>query len=238
MQSDFWLERWRTGQLGWHREDVNPALVRHWPSVGLDPASKVLVPLCGKTRDMAWLAHAGHEVLGCELSAIAAREFFTDSNLGPHSRRESRFVRHRGGSVTILEGDVFDLDQATLAGIEGVYDRGALVALPPDMRRRYAAMLARLLPPGVRTLLLTLEYDQSRIAGPPFSVPEVEVHELYDGHEIGKLFTEDTTEAPPRFAAAGLGGPDSPVRQKVWRIVPRTDRHGTPVRSRTQSTIP
>ena len=139
MHSDFWLERWRTHQLGWHRDEVNPALVRHWPSVGLDPASKVLVPLCGKTRDMAWLADAGHEVLGCELSDIAAREFFSESNLVPDSRREGRFVRHRGGSVTILEGDVFDLDRSTLADIGGVYDRGALVRTAA----RHAAALRR-----------------------------------------------------------------------------------------------
>lgn len=222
MNKDFWQERWQTHQLGWHRDDVNPLLIAHWPSLETAAGSRVFVPLCGKTLDMGYLVAEGYEVLGCELSSIAVDEFFTEAGVVYESAQEGRFIRHRGGSITILEGDVFDLDASLLNDVSAVYDRGALIALPPDMRRRYAELLLRALPQSARMLLLTLEYDQSRIGGPPFSVPDKEVREMYGAsHETVKLFTEVTEEIPPRFAEMGLGGASSPVRQAVWKIVPR-----------------
>ena len=222
MEQSFWLERWQSNQLGWHREDVNPLLRAHWPRLGLAPRSRVFVPLCGKTLDMGYLASEGHEVLGCELSGIAARAFFAEAGIERRHRQEGHFARHEGGGVTILEGDLFNLDNALLAGVAGVFDRGALVALPPDTRARYVAHMKRVLPRSAQTLLISLEYDQSRIGGPPFSVVEAEVRDLYDEtHEVELLCSENTEEIPPRFTEAGLGGPSSPVRQTAWAMRPR-----------------
>lgn len=222
MEREFWLERWREHQLGWHRDDVNPLLTEYWSSLELGAGSKVFVPLCGKTLDMGYLASLGHEVLGCELSSIAVREFFTEAGIVYESVQEGRFVRHRGGSITILQGDVFDLDASLLSGVAAVYDRGALIALPPDMRGRYVELLMSGLPQSVRTLLLSLEYDQSLVGGPPFSVPEAQVRATYgESHEVTRLFSEVTPEIPPRFSELGLGGSSSPVRQMVWKIVRR-----------------
>ena len=222
MHREFWLARWQEHQLGWHRDDVNPLLIAHLSSLELDPDSKLFVPLCGKTLDMGYLAGERYEVLGCELSPIAVSELFDEAGVAYESVPEGRFVRHQGGSVTLLEGDVFDLDSSLLAGVAAVYDRGALIALPPDMRRRYVDLLMNALPQSARTLLLSLEYDQSRVGGPPFSVSEEEVHALYaERYKVTKLFTETTEEVPPRFTDAGLGGSSSPVRQTVWKIAPR-----------------
>ena len=222
MNREFWLERWQSHQLGWHRDDVNPLLIEFWPKLEIEAGSKVFVPLCGKTLDMGYLAAEGYEVLGCELSAIAVNEFFGEAGVVHESVQEGRFVRHQSGSITILEGDVFDLNASLLGGVAAVYDRGALIALPPDMRRRYAELLMSALPQSARTLLLSLEYDQSLIGGPPFSVLEEEVRQIFGGsHDVTKLFTEVTKEVPPRFAEVGLGGSSSPVRQIVWKIVPR-----------------
>ncbi len=226
MEQSFWLERWQSHQLGWHRQDVNPLLCAHWSSLGLEPSAKVFVPLCGKTLDMWHLAEQGHEVLGCELSGIAAKEFFTEAGIVRAHRQAGHFVRHQGGGVTLLEGDLFHLDSALLAGVEGVFDRGALVALPSEMRIRYVAHVMRVLPCSAQTLLISLEYDQSRIGGPPFSVAAEEVHELYDDtYQVELLYSEDTEEIPPRFAEAGLGDQSSPVRQKVWTIRPSVLSH-------------
>ncbi len=222
MNKEFWLERWQTHQLGWHRDDVNPLLIAHWSHLKIETGSMVFVPLCGKTLDMCYLAAEGYRVLGCELSSIAVKEFFAEAQVSYESVQHGRFVRHQGGAITILEGDVFDLDASVLDGVNAAYDRGALIALPPDMRRCYAELLMGALPQSARTLLLTLEYDQSLVGGPPFCVPEEEVQEIYGGcHAVTKLFTEVTREVPPRFAELGLGGSSSPVRQKVWKIVPR-----------------
>lgn len=222
MNKEFWLERWRAHQLGWHRDDVNPLLIEHWPSLEVESGARVFVPLCGKTLDMGYLAGEGFEVLGCELSSIAVGEFFEEAGIACESSPEGRFVRHQGGAITIFEGDVFDLDESLLRGVAAVYDRGSLIALPPNVRRPYAEHLMRALPQSAHTLLLSLEYDQSRIGGPPFSVPEKEVQAIYGGsHEVIKLITEETEEVPPRFAEVGVGASSSPVRQVVWKITPR-----------------
>ena len=49
-------------------------------------------------------------------------------------------------NIELLVGDFFALTAADLAGVAGVYDRAALVALPPKMREDYVRLLAELLP--------------------------------------------------------------------------------------------
>ena len=219
MDQEFWLSRWREKNLGWHREDINPLIVQYWPSLGLAHGSKVFLPLCGKTLDMGYLASLGHQVLGCELSGIAAREFFEDANLAFEQRQEGGFVRYAGDGISILQGDVFSLDAHLLAGTLGVFDRGALIALPPEVRKEYAAHLTSVLPGLARLLLVTLEYDQSLTSGPPFSVPEAEVRATFGkSYQIDKLLEEETSEIPPRFVEAGCGKPGSPVIQAVWKL--------------------
>ena len=41
----------------------------------------ILVPLCGKTLDITWICEKGHNVVGCDLSDVAAREFFEENNI-------------------------------------------------------------------------------------------------------------------------------------------------------------
>lgn len=222
MERDFWLSRWQEGRLGWHREDINPLIVEHWKSLGLAAESRVFLPLCGKTLDMGYLASLGHRVLGCELSGKAVQEFFAEADMPYQTREESEFMRHVGNGITILQGDVFDLDADLLSGVVGVFDRGALIALPPTMRKDYVAHLTAVLPEGARILLVTLEYDQALTDGPPFSVPEREIRDLYAGRFLmTNLVDEETSEIPPRFAEAGCGGSGSPVRQAVWKLTPR-----------------
>ena len=57
-----------------------------------------------------------------------------------------------------------------------VYDRAALIALPPAMRQRYAQLLCERLPAHVKVLLITLEFEGEQ--GPPFSVYQAEVEQL------------------------------------------------------------
>ena len=109
MQADFWLERWRQGQIGWHQPDVHPALLKYWPGLDVDPSKRVFVPLCGRSLDMIWLARRGHPVLGVELSPIAASEFFSHESLSASQSPAGRFVRHTAGRYEILKGDFFDL---------------------------------------------------------------------------------------------------------------------------------
>lgn len=178
MEPDFWRQRWREGRIGFHRAEVLPSLVRYWPTLALPAGSTVFVPLCGKSRDMAWLAAQGHRVVGVELVGSALQAFFEAEGLSPESdtlaTAGGSLVRHRAGPYTLFEGDLFDLDAAMLGDVAAIYDRAALIALPPDLRRRYVAHLDRIAPKASQ-LLVCLEYGEGEHEGPPFSVDAVEV---------------------------------------------------------------
>lgn len=182
MDHDFWLGRWQNGEIGFHQPKVQPALKAHWPRLTLQHSATVLVPLCGKSVDMTWLAEQGHRVIGSELSERAIDAFFSEQGLKPRSRTESAFVVKSAGSIEVWCGDFFALDAKGLPTIDAVYDRAALVAMPPELQPRYAQKIAELTPPGGQVLLLGLDYNPSEMSGPPFSIPEARVRELFGKH--------------------------------------------------------
>ncbi len=205
MQRDFWLNRWRSEQTGFHRSEVMPLLARHWQRLELDQNARVLVPLAGKSLDMIWLADQGYRVLGVELSPRAVAQFLQENQLQAREF-ESPLGRHFDtGAIELICGDVFDLDKAAIADCSAVYDRAALIALPPDMRRSYSAHLSAILPARCRMLLITLDYVQQQMDGPPFAVGEDEVRELYGkAWHIECLEQRDILDSEPRFAERGL----------------------------------
>jgi thiopurine S-methyltransferase len=215
MDPDFWQQRWQEGRIGFHQARVTPLLEQHWESVGVPAGARVFVPLAGKSLDMAWLASRGHEVLGVELSRLAVEQFFGEHGLDPEVR-ESVYGRHyRAGGIELVCGDAFALDHEALAGCAGVFDRAALIALPPQLRQRYATELYARLPCGCRGLLVTLEYPQHEKDGPPFSVPAGEVHALYDADwQVDLLERRDILDEQPDFAAEGV----TSLHTAAWRL--------------------
>ncbi|MEN1944914.1 thiopurine S-methyltransferase [Luteimonas sp. MJ293] len=205
MEPDFWHERWQAGRIGFHQDRPLPLLCKHWPALELAPDSRVFVPLCGKSVDMAWLAERGHRVLGVELSEVAVRQFFDDCGLAP-ATHDSRFgIHYSAGPFELICGDAFALDEAALADCAAVYDRAALIALPPEMRARYADTLWRRLPAGCDGLLITLEYPQEQKNGPPFSVIEAEVRQLLEPEwDVSVLERRDILANEDRFREAGV----------------------------------
>lgn len=205
MDKDFWQQRWREGQIGFHQTRVMPLLQKHWPALGLPPDSRVLVPLAGKSLDVAWLAEQGHHVLAVEFAAIAVEQFFAEQGLTP-AIHDSMLGRHyTAGRIEFICGDIFDLDAATLAGCVGCYDRAALVALPSGMRRHYVSHVYGSLPDRCRALLLTLDYTQAQMDGPPFAVGDEEIARLFTPEwHVDKLETRDILGQEPRFADRGL----------------------------------
>lgn len=178
MQPEFWHTRWDRNQIGFHLEEVNSCLQQFWPGLGLAPGARVLVPLCGKSLDMSWLAAQGYQVLGVELSEIAVERFFSEQQVVPSIRQERGFKVYEAGPVALWCGDFFALTPEAVADCTGLYDRAALIALPAEMRETYTQHLSRILPAGCKGLLITLDYDQSEMKGPPFSVPDAEVKSL------------------------------------------------------------
>ena len=179
MQPDFWHQRWADNQIGFHQSAPTPLLLKHWPALGITLGAQVFVPLAGKSLDMAWLASQGHRVLGVELSQLAVEQFFAEHDLQP-GIRETKYGRHyTANGIELICGDAFALDADALRDCAAVFDRAALIALPPELRERYASELYASLPTGSRGLLVTLEYPQEERPGPPFSVTEDEVRALY-----------------------------------------------------------
>lgn len=205
MEERFWLERWERQEIGFHQRSINTHLLRFWPELGLARDKGVFVPLCGKSTDMIWLHAQGHPVLGVELSPVAVAAFFTENGLAPQRRRQGKFDVAESDGIRIFRGDFFDLTADDLAGFEAVYDRAALIAMPPAMRERYAAHMARILPSGTRMLLLTVEYPQEQMQGPPFSVPLAEVERLYGSRaDVRLLSRDDVLSKVPEFAERGV----------------------------------
>lgn len=200
-----WLQRWREQRIGFHQSRVSPLLEQHWDALGATSDARVFVPLCGKTLDMAWLAARGHRVLGVELAEAAVRQFFDEQRLEPVVQASALGMHFTSGPYELIVGDAFALDPATLADCGAAFDRGALIALPPDLRRTYAATAYARLPPGCRALAITLEYPQTEKIGPPFSVAEPEVRALFEGDwSVDVLERRDILDREPGFVADGV----------------------------------
>jgi thiopurine S-methyltransferase len=218
MEPEFWQQRWDEGRTGWHLEEVNRLLLKHWPALALPEEAPVLVPLAGKSLDMAWLAAEGYPVLGVELSLDACREFFEERGLEPEEIDEPDFTRLGVAHLQLLAGDVFALKAEHVDGVAAVYDRAALIALPEAMRHRYVEHVYGLLPAGTKALLITLEYPEDEREGPPFNVGEPEVRALFEPRwQVDLLERRDILEHEPRFAIEGV----SALHTCVYRLSAR-----------------
>lgn len=205
MDPQFWLHRWQQGQTGWHRDGVMPLLEQHWHTLGLAPGSRILVPLCGKSLDMPWLASQGHRVLGVDLSPLAIQQFFAEHQLCAQVHEAADGTHYVAGAIEIIRGDIFGVAAATLASCTGVYDRAAVIALPATMRERYARQVYARLPAGAQALMITLDYPQAEMDGPPFSVDQGEVQRLFaGGWDIAQLERRDILHSQPSFSAQGV----------------------------------
>lgn len=216
MDADFWRERWRTGQLGFHQTEVNAHLAAHYAKLTCAPPAgtpaRILVPLCGKSVDLAYLAGRGHEVIGIELVQTAADAFFEEQGRTAQVTRDGPHTRLSDGNVEIVVGDFFDLTPAELGTFDGIWDRAALVALPPELRARYAPHLASFVERGARLLLVTFVFDGPPV-GPPHSVPEGEVRELFGPYfALEHLDDRDLLPESPRFRERGV----TSLREHVW----------------------
>lgn len=193
MEHAFWHSRWEEGRIGFHQKEINEQLQAHWSALNLDVDTRVLVPLCGKSRDMLWLREQGCSVLGVELNQGACEAFFSENGAEAEVGESASCRAYRCDSIELLCGDMLALDATRFEEIGAVYDRAALVALPPEMRKAYAQMLCERLPAGVSMLVITMEFAGDQ--GPPFAIAEAEVRELYgERFDISRL--SETEEGP------------------------------------------
>ena len=181
MDRHFWKQRWENNEIGFHQSEVNPLLIELFKQLLLAKGNRVFVPLCGKTLDIAWLLSKGHCVAGAELSQVAVEQLFIELGIKPNISSLGNIDRYSAKNIDIFVGDIFNLSRQVLGPVDAIYDRAALVALPEEMRQKYTLHLLTISNKAPQ-LLLSYEYDQSLMAGPPFSISHVEVKQHYADH--------------------------------------------------------
>lgn len=198
-----WSSRWESDQIPFHQATFTDYLERYANHLfGSDPIERVYLPLCGKSLDMVFLADRATHVVGVEFVEQAVIDFFSERGLEPTVDSNAE-TRYHSGQYTLFAADFFAITNEHLGAVDAVFDRAALVALDPETRIRYAQHLATLLEPGATMLLITFDYDQSIMNGPPFSVPTEEVHALFnEAFSIEHLETSDVLN--DQFRAQGL----------------------------------
>lgn len=209
MDPKFWHDRWSANQIGFHQKTVNALLTAHLSKLSLAPGSRVFVPLCGKSRDIGWLLSQGHAVAGAELSGLAIEQLFADLDIAPTRTQMGQLEHFSAPGLDIFVGDIFDLATVQLGPVDAIFDRAALVALPAPMRARYARHLTELTQTAPQ-LLITFDYDQAAMDGPPFSVPAQEVAQLY-----GDAYTIACQDQVP--VEGGLKG-HCPATEVAWTL--------------------
>lgn len=214
MDPEFWLARWARNDIGFHQEDINTLLTDWWPKV-VPRAGTVLVPLCGKSRDMLWLRAQRLQVIGVEVSELAVRAFFEENALSPMCREREGFSVWEADGLALWCGDFFGLRPEWLGAVNAYYDRAALIALPPALRAAYVSHLATLLPRGTRGLLVTLEYDQAEMEGPPFSVTAAELEQHFGAQfTLAHMHSRDKLVGESRYKQKGL----SALTEKAYAV--------------------
>lgn len=212
MHANYWHERWQSNRIGFHEENTNPTLEKHFDQLGLQPSSRIFVPLCGKSLDMIWLLSQGHQVIGAELNPLAIQQFFTSISLTPSTTSLGDVTCHHVEHLTIFEGDIFKLSASLVGHIDAIYDRAALVALPKTMRPDYTKHL-QTITETAQQLLITYEYPEDAMQGPPFSVSADEVQQHYkQAYTIELLETIPTSNQRMKTAQAN---------EKVWQLSPQ-----------------
>ncbi len=217
MEAEFWHERWNNNEIGFHQEKVNTYLQCYWPQLSLCPGSRILVPLCGKSLDMCWLLEQGYRVLGVELHNHAVENFFSENGLAASCQQSGSFRVWRHPEIEILQGDFMALTAQQTTEIRCVYDRAAMIALPSEMRRDYCRHLQKIISPATEILLITLEYPQMEMSGPPFSVTEAEIIAAYgSSREVRCLASRDILMENQSFIEKGV----TKLEEKVYHLPP------------------
>lgn len=211
MDQSFWYQKWKNNEIAFHESEANPLLTNYFKELSLAEGSRVFLPLCGKTLDIAWLLSNGYRVAGAELSKIAIEQLFAELGVDPEITRVGETDHYSAQNIDIFVGDIFSLYGEIPGKVHAVYDRAALVALPEKIRKRYTAHLMEITGKA-QQLLICYDYDQSLMEGPPFSISTEEVHQHYSTHYNVNLIAS-------REVAGGLKGKCA-AKENVWLLKP------------------
>jgi len=198
-----WESRWKEGRIGFHLTEVNSYLIRHCNQILNKTSEKILVPLCGKTLDICWLSKRTKKVVGVELVRKAVENFFEENNINYRVHQVQKFNLFKNDNVEIYQGDFFDLTVPNIGQFFAIYDRASIVSMDFLSRERYVEHLMSFLFEGGKILLITLDYDQNQMIGPPYSVSAQEIEKLFSKYGTVELL-ETCDVIDDRLRSKGL----------------------------------
>lgn len=204
MEKVFWQDKWVRQEIGFHQDVTNGMLEQYFHCLKLQDNDTVFVPLCGKSQDMLWIQDQGMRVLGVELSPLAVESFFNENGLKALTQTRDPFESWELGDIQLLCGDYFSLTAEMLDGVKAVFDRAAMIAMPGEMRSQYCQHMQSILPDDASLLLVTLEYPDGQMQGPPFSVGENEVRQHFSSYDVEMLATRNVLDDSDALRARGL----------------------------------
>lgn len=212
MESEFWHSRWENNEIGFHMNETHPLLAKHFERLlqtNNNDSATIFVPLCGKTLDILWFLNKGHEVVAVELSELAISQLFADLRVTPSITQIADFKVFHGPQLKIFVGDIFSLKPEHVGKVSYIYDRAALVALPEHMRPNYCQQLIQLSNKATQ-LLISFDYDQQQMPGPPFSVTETAIRSYYQSAYSLELLESQNVEGKLKGKCEAL--------EQVWLL--------------------
>jgi len=200
---NLWESRWQEDRIGFHLKEVNSYLMQFYDQLLHQNPDRVFVPLCGKTLDLNWLTTKTKKVIGVEMVSKAVQDFFAENNIEYLIQQDETLQKFSSKSIDIYLGDFFDLKPEQTSSFKAIYDRASIVAIEEPERREYVDHLISFLDPAGRILLITLEYNQNKMEGPPYSVTAEEIESLFT--PVGSLKLLETCDIlDDRFRNKGL----------------------------------
>lgn len=191
MQHEFWHQKWQKNEIGFHLNQPHPLLVKYMGCLNISPNSRIFIPLCGKSLDIHWLLTQGYHVVGIDLSPIAIHDLISTLGLSFTEMQSGNLSHFHHPQIDLFVGDFFELTIEQLGQIDAIYDRAALVALPEQMRSQYNQHLIHI-GGHASQLLISFEYDQSIMAGPPFAISTQQLQDYYSSEYDIQLLDSQT----------------------------------------------
>lgn len=209
MKHEFWHDKWQKNEIGFHLNQPHSLLVKYIDSLNLEKNTRIFLPLCGKSLDIHWLLAQGYHLIGIDLSPIAIEELISELAIPFTERKLEKLTHYHHPQIDLFVGDFFELTSSNIGKIDAIYDRAALVALPEEMRTDYAQYLMQISNQATQ-LLISFEYDQSAMAGPPFSISPQQLKDYYSKQYQLQLLDSQTELLKGKVDA----------EEKIWLLKP------------------
>lgn len=202
-------------------DQVYLPLTQYLDKLQLKGDDTILVPLCGKSMDIQWLLNKGFKVIGVEVSEKAITELRNTLDLNFTKHTKGQFKIYKSDNLQLWLGDFLKMQPSFLPELDAIYDKAALIALPPEKRKIYAKSIKNLCSSTTHILLNCFEYPQESMSGPPFAVFKEELESLYgEQFSIELIHQQSMLDELSKFKQRGL---KDFLDEKVYLLTPKKE---------------